>query len=167
MRPSRSSPILRRQSSGSTDADGAYDASTKGGGKKGCGPGLSGSRSKTLSPDIPPWAATEVFRAARSPSGTRRRPEQSDSLSAGPCLGAAESQEGPRPSGQHAPPSRAHRLEPLLTFGEAAAILNVSERTVRRLVASGAVPAVSIGRSVRIRPRDVGRLIADGGVCND
>ena len=58
-------------------------------------------------------------------------------------------------------------LEPLLTVGETAMILNVSERTVRRLIASKALPVVLIGRSVRLRPRDLGRLVADGGVCND
>jgi excisionase family DNA binding protein len=62
---------------------------------------------------------------------------------------------------------RVSRLEPLLTVGETAAILNLSTRTVRRLIASGTIPVVSIGRSVRIRPRDVERLIAEGGVCND
>jgi excisionase family DNA binding protein len=62
---------------------------------------------------------------------------------------------------------RAIRLEPLLTVGETAMILNVSGRTVRRLIASGAIPAISIGQSVRLRPRDIGRLIADGGNCDD
>jgi excisionase family DNA binding protein len=62
---------------------------------------------------------------------------------------------------------RAIRLEPLLTVAETAMILNVSGRTVRRLIAPGAIPALSIGRSVRRRPRDIGRLIADGGNCND
>jgi excisionase family DNA binding protein len=50
---------------------------------------------------------------------------------------------------------------------ETAAIFNVSGRTVRRLIASGAIPAISIGRAVRIRPRDIGRLIAAGGIYND
>jgi excisionase family DNA binding protein len=62
---------------------------------------------------------------------------------------------------------RAIRLEPLLTVAETAMILNVSGRTVRRLIASGEIPALSIGRSVRLRPRDIGRLIADRGNCND
>jgi excisionase family DNA binding protein len=61
---------------------------------------------------------------------------------------------------------RATRLEPLLTVGETAAILNVSSRTVRRLISSGAIPAISIRRSVRLRPQDIERLIADGEVCN-
>lgn len=62
---------------------------------------------------------------------------------------------------------RATRLESLLTVAEAAAILNLSERTVRRLIASEVIPAVWIGRSVRLRPRDISRLIAEGVVCND
>ena len=70
-------------------------------------------------------------------------------------------------SNRHGATRRANRLEPLLTVAETAMILNVSERTVRRLIAPGAIPALSIGRSVRRRPRDIGRLIADGGNCND
>lgn len=57
-------------------------------------------------------------------------------------------------------------LEPLLTVAEAARILNVSERTVRRMLASGAITAVWISRAVRLRPRDIERVIADGGICN-
>jgi excisionase family DNA binding protein len=62
---------------------------------------------------------------------------------------------------------RAIRLDPLLTVAETAMILNVSGRTVRRLITSGAIPALSIGRSLRLRPRDIGGLIANGGNCND
>jgi excisionase family DNA binding protein len=46
-------------------------------------------------------------------------------------------------------------------------ILNVSGRTVRRLIASGAVPAIWVGRSLRLAPRHVARLIADGATRND
>jgi excisionase family DNA binding protein len=59
------------------------------------------------------------------------------------------------------------QVGPLLTVAEAAAILNVSPRTVRRLIATGKIGAVWVRRLVRIRPRDVERLIADGGICND
>jgi excisionase family DNA binding protein len=62
---------------------------------------------------------------------------------------------------------RAALFQPLLTVPEAATILNVSGRTVRRLIDSGAIPAVWIGRSVRLRPRDIERIIADGGICYD
>jgi excisionase family DNA binding protein len=62
---------------------------------------------------------------------------------------------------------RAIRLEPLLTVAETAIILNVSGRTVRRLIASGAIPAIWVGGSLRLAPRRVARLIADGGTRND
>jgi excisionase family DNA binding protein len=45
--------------------------------------------------------------------------------------------------------------EPLLTYGQAAIVANVSERTMRRLVASGRVPAVRLGAAVRIRREDL------------
>jgi excisionase family DNA binding protein len=62
---------------------------------------------------------------------------------------------------------RINRLEPLLTVAQAAMILSVSERTVRRLVASGTIRGIWIGRSVRLRPREIEQWIAGGGTCND
>jgi excisionase family DNA binding protein len=49
--------------------------------------------------------------------------------------------------------------ERLLTANETAAILNVSVRTVRRLIADGTLPAVRIGRAVRISQDAVAQLI--------
>jgi excisionase family DNA binding protein len=63
--------------------------------------------------------------------------------------------------------SRSSRLEPLLTVAHSAAILNVSERTVRRLIACGTIRGIWIGRLVRLRPRDIEQCIAGGGTCND
>ena len=40
---------------------------------------------------------------------------------------------------------RSSRLEPLLTVAQAATILSVSERTVRRLIASGTIRGIWIG----------------------
>ena len=68
---------------------------------------------------------------------------------------------------RRAAPIRSSRLEPVLKVAQAAAILNVSERTVRRLIASGTICAIWIGRSVRLRPRDIERWIAGGGNGND
>jgi excisionase family DNA binding protein len=51
--------------------------------------------------------------------------------------------------------------EPLRTAKEAAEILNVSEKTVRRLIANGALPTVKIGALVRITPADLEDLIRD------
>ncbi len=42
-----------------------------------------------------------------------------------------------------------------LTVSEVAALLRVSNMTVYRLVSSGALPAVRVGRSVRLRAEDV------------
>ena len=43
-----------------------------------------------------------------------------------------------------------HRF--LLTVAETAAKLNVSEKTVRRLIAKGSLPALRVGGAVRIDP---------------
>lgn len=53
-----------------------------------------------------------------------------------------------------------HELD-LLTMAEVAEHWQVSTRTVRRLVRSGAIPAVRFGRTVRIRA-DVARAVARG-----
>ena len=55
------------------------------------------------------------------------------------------------------------RLEPLFTIAEAAGILNVSQRTVRRLIDSRAMGVVRIGRSVRITSKEIEVLVTKGG----
>ena len=50
----------------------------------------------------------------------------------------------------------------LLTTGEVAEILTVSRSTVRRLVRTGELVNVRVGRSVRFRPADVDDLIRRG-----
>ncbi len=52
----------------------------------------------------------------------------------------------------HPPPGR------LLTIQQAADHLQVSGRTVRRLIAGGPLAAVRIGRAVRIHPHDLRAL---------
>jgi excisionase family DNA binding protein len=47
----------------------------------------------------------------------------------------------------------------LLTAAEVADRLNISLRTVRRLIKNGMLPIVRIGRSVRIRPEALAALI--------
>jgi excisionase family DNA binding protein len=135
---------------------------------KGPVPGASKSESNILSADIPLWATGEVSAGDRSHTNARERLDQFGSRTGGSSLrDAAAVKERLSRSKQRIAAGHASLLEPLLTVGETAAILNVSARTIRRLIASGAIPAVSIGRSVRLRPRDIGRLIAEGGVCND
>ena len=48
----------------------------------------------------------------------------------------------------------------LCTNGEAAGVLDVSERQVERLVASGTLPSVLIGRARRIRMADLQTFVA-------
>jgi excisionase family DNA binding protein len=47
----------------------------------------------------------------------------------------------------------------LVTIAQGAEHLSVSERTVRRAVADGRLPAVRIGRCIRIRLDDLERLM--------
>lgn len=46
-------------------------------------------------------------------------------------------------------------METYLTIKEVGDLLRISERTVRRWVGTGDLPAVKIGRSVRIRREDI------------
>ncbi len=50
--------------------------------------------------------------------------------------------------------------EEYLTIAEAAAVAHVSKRTVERWVAGGVVRVVRVGRVVRIRRRDLERVLA-------
>ncbi len=47
----------------------------------------------------------------------------------------------------------------LLTVADAAARLNVSAKTIRRLIQRGELRAIRIGRAIRIHPEDIERLI--------
>jgi excisionase family DNA binding protein len=47
---------------------------------------------------------------------------------------------------------------PYLSLQEAAALVGVNPRTLRRRIAEGALPAYRVGRLVRIKPDDVQRL---------
>jgi excisionase family DNA binding protein len=50
-------------------------------------------------------------------------------------------------------------LRPLMTVGEAATILHVSARTIRRMIGRGEFSPVRIGRSVRVRIEDIEHII--------
>jgi excisionase family DNA binding protein len=56
--------------------------------------------------------------------------------------------------------SRPPPAAPLLTFADVAEQLQVSLRTVRRLVDAGELAVIRIGRAVRIDPRDLERFLA-------
>jgi excisionase family DNA binding protein len=51
---------------------------------------------------------------------------------------------------------------PLLTAADVAALLQVSVRTVRRLIAAGFLDVIQIGRSVRIAPEALKAMLAAG-----
>ena len=56
-------------------------------------------------------------------------------------------------------PSLPAPVRQLMTAAEVADVLRISVRTVRRMIASGQLPAIAIGRSIRIDPRAVSALI--------
>ena len=56
------------------------------------------------------------------------------------------------------PPSPSH-VERLLDVPAVAETLGVCPRTVRRMIKDGRIPALRVGRSVRIRAADLNRLI--------
>jgi excisionase family DNA binding protein len=51
-------------------------------------------------------------------------------------------------------------IEPLLRPADAAKLLAISERTLRRLTATGRIPVVRFGWTVRYDPADIQALIA-------
>jgi excisionase family DNA binding protein len=48
-----------------------------------------------------------------------------------------------------------------MTVAEVAQLMRVSTMTVYRLIKSGELPAVRVGRSYRLRPGDVDRYLGD------
>jgi excisionase family DNA binding protein len=50
-------------------------------------------------------------------------------------------------------------VAPLMTVTEAATLLRVTSRTVRRMIKRGELDAVRIGRSIRIRTEDIKQII--------
>jgi len=56
-----------------------------------------------------------------------------------------------------------HMAERMLTLREVSAYLNVNPATVRRLVRSGQIRAIRVGRDMRFEVRVVDQWVADGG----
>ena len=54
--------------------------------------------------------------------------------------------------------------DPLLTVGEVAQLMRVSNMTVYRLIKSGQLAAVRVGKNYRIRRRDVARYLDERAV---
>jgi excisionase family DNA binding protein len=168
MRPSRvSSPIRPAPEASDRRAVPAFGVANRG--AVACGESQPVADPKLNSqhppPDLPAWAAAVP---SRHSGGQTRRVGVPDHDGVNICADdRALLDDQRRHSRRSSTTLLGQRLEPLITVAETAAILNVSERTVRRLIASGAISAVSIGRSLRVRPRDIGQLIAKGTVCTD
>jgi excisionase family DNA binding protein len=74
----------------------------------------------------------------------------------------ADSRELPRRSRPTAAAMGLQRDPPaLMSVKEAAMLLHVSAKTIRRLIERGELRAVRIGRSVRLRSVDVSRIISE------
>ena len=56
---------------------------------------------------------------------------------------------------------RSASIEPLLDIPAVAAVCRVSEKTVRRWIQAGELPAAKLGNQWRIRPRDLDDFIRD------
>jgi len=52
--------------------------------------------------------------------------------------------------------------EPFLTVAEVAEILRLNPQTVRNWIDAGSLPAIRVGRRVRIKRVDLDRILADG-----
>jgi excisionase family DNA binding protein len=78
------------------------------------------------------------------------------------------------PDWVHEPAAQVDRPKPallavdtLMTVEEVAAYLRVSTKTVRRQIIAGHIPAIRIGRSVRVSPEALDCLINDNHKCID
>jgi len=54
--------------------------------------------------------------------------------------------------------------EPLLTVGEVASLMRVSNMTVYRLIKSGQLSAIRVGKNYRLRRPDVERYLSERSV---
>ena len=128
-------------------------------------PADSKSTPHVLPSDLPTWAAATAAAGRRAGSRAKGRIVFPD-----PDGRNANVDDAPLVDGigslnkRRTATIRSSRLEPLLTVTQAAKILSVSERTVRRLIASSDDLRDLIGRSVRpSNPRTLRCMIANGG----
>jgi excisionase family DNA binding protein len=56
-----------------------------------------------------------------------------------------------------------HERQAALTIREAAELLNVSERTIRRLIAKGELPSFRVFSSIRIEAQELDRFVEENG----
>jgi excisionase family DNA binding protein len=57
--------------------------------------------------------------------------------------------------------------EPLLTVGEVASTMRVSNMTIYRLIKSGQLPAIRVGKNYRVRESDMNRYLSERSVHPD
>src|SRR5438105_3944901 len=55
--------------------------------------------------------------------------------------------------------------DPFLTVAEVAAMLKLNQQTVRNWIDQGSLPALRVGRRVRIRRSDLERVLAEGSTA--
>ena len=53
-------------------------------------------------------------------------------------------------------------MDEFLTVGEVASVLKLNPQTIRNWIDQGSLPALRVGRRVRIRREDFERLLTDG-----
>ncbi len=59
------------------------------------------------------------------------------------------------------PATRDRHPEPLMDIPDTARICGVSEKTIRRWISGGELPAAKLGNQWRIRPKDLDDFIRD------
>ena len=64
-------------------------------------------------------------------------------------------------------PDGEHAIGPVMTVAEVADALRVSSMTVYRLVNGGELPALRVGKNIRIRTSDLDAFLAVGSVVRD
>ena len=78
------------------------------------------------------------------------------SKKAKPEIGSPQKKKGEEADYGLAPPAYSAKL---LTVAEAAWLLNVSEKTIRRMIEAGNLTVIRLGRSVRIHPEVIEKII--------
>src|SRR5262249_39371347 len=103
-------------------------------------------------------------RASGRPSPTRPRSRVSRRRVQKPQARKAENNPAQRPAPKRAVHAagtvRGRPVTQLRTVGETAELFNTSIRSVRRFIASGALPVIRLGRSVRISDDDIAAFLA-------
>lgn len=90
---------------------------------------------------LPPWVSKHEPLVSKNPK---------------PEFGARQKNKGEETNFGLAPPSQSAKL---LTVAEAAWLLNLSQKTVRRMIEAGNLAVVRIGRSIRIHPEVIEKII--------